>query len=335
MERIFVVLAALLLIGLALRLRLVSRILAARHAGRRIRMEDALKHVHAAELRGATATTASLGGALGLSAAAVVRLVREMEGAGLLESTGVGVGLTSDGRAAALQVIRAHRLLESYLADELSVPLEALHGEADRREHGLRPDEVDALESRLGFPARDPHGDPIPTAGGELREEKASSLVSWPAGRPGRIVHVEDEPSELFAGIVAAGLRPGMNVEILESTPSQVVLWDGARDYVLSRLAAASIDVVPLPQPLRAPLSLSGLEPGASVRVVGLDCQGSTRRRLLDLGLTPGAVVDCCFPAPLGQPVAYRVRGALLALRREQAERIRVERIEGDSGGAP
>lgn len=77
--------------------------------------------------------------------------------------------------------------------------------------------------------------------------------------------------------------------------------------------------------------SLANLVPGQTGRVVALECQGLPRRRLLDLGLTPGVEVQVVMQAALGDPVAFRVRNTLMALRREQAEQILVQRLEDNS----
>jgi ferrous iron transport protein A len=83
--------------------------------------------------------------------------------------------------------------------------------------------------------------------------------------------------------------------------------------------------VVESPHPVRPPFKLTSLKPGESGRVLALRSEGFERRRLLDLGLTPGTVVECEYPSPMGEPTAYRVRGALIALRREQGNQIEIE----------
>jgi Fe2+ transport system protein FeoA len=103
------------------------------------------------------------------------------------------------------------------------------------------------------------------------------------------------------------------------------VIWNGDREHVLSPLAAGNVFVSQLPEPAVPTSRLSALEPGAQGRVVALRSQGLTRRRLLDLGVTPGAIVERAFTSPLGEPVAYRIRGALIALRAEQASEIEIE----------
>lgn len=311
------------------RVGLFARFRRARQLAERALIEDALKHTHARELRGPLATAASLAGTLRVSARRAVDLIATVEAAGLMQSTGEGLRLTERGRRLALRVIRAHRLLERYLADELRIPLESIHEQADRREHTLSPQEVDELEARLGYPRRDPHGDPIPSSAGVLPAEEAATLTDWPIGRAAKVVHLEDEPTEIFAQIAASGLVPGMHIEVLERTEERLVVWDGEREYALAPVAASNVSVVDLPHSLHPPVRLTSLEPGQSGEVLALRCEGANRRRLLDLGLTPGTVVECVFPSPAGEPTAYKVRGALIALRREQAEEIEIDEVIG------
>ena len=95
------------------------------------------------------------------------------------------LSLTEEGRLYALQVIRTHRLWEHYLAHETGVAEREWHARADRVEHQLSPAEVDALSARLGHPVFDPHGDPIPTASGEVRGLEGQPLNTMAAGQSG------------------------------------------------------------------------------------------------------------------------------------------------------
>jgi DtxR family Mn-dependent transcriptional regulator len=306
---------------------LFARWYQARRQAERMLTEDALKHIHARELRGTLATAESLAGKLSVSVKRALELIAEMEEGGLVQSTGPGLRLSANGRQLALRVIRAHRLLERYLADELRMPLEEIHATADRREHTLTPEEVDELEAKLGYPQLDPHGDPIPTSTGSLESLDATALTDWPVGMPAKIVHLEDEPAEALAQIVAAGLALDMHIEVFESSEQRLVVWDGASERVLAPVVASNVFVSELPHPVRPPVKLSSLEPGEAGRVLALRCEGFERRRLLDLGLTPGTRVECAYPGPMGEPTAYRVRGALIALRPEQGDRIEIEPV--------
>jgi DtxR family Mn-dependent transcriptional regulator len=295
---------------------------------RRALVEDVLKFVHAAELRGVLATPESLAGHLRRRVAATIDVVAEMEAGGLIHTTGAGLALTATGQEIAVRVVRAHRLLERYLADELQMPLEAIHAAADRREHGMTVEQTAALDTRLGYPSHDPHGDPIPQPDGRVAPVEAVALTEQPVGRPAVIVHLEDEPTELFRQIAAAGIEPGMRIEVIDASPSQLVIWDGDREHVLSPVAAGNVFVAPLPRPAAPVVRLTALDVGAQGRVVALRSRGLARRRLLDLGVTPGAVVERAFTSPFGEPTAYRVRGALIALRAEQADQIEIEPLD-------
>jgi DtxR family Mn-dependent transcriptional regulator len=148
----------------------VPRWIRRRLVASRVRVEDALKHVYHHESSGNTASIASLGGALETPPATVVALVQRMQQAGLLRLTDGRILLTDEGERYALQVIRAHRLWERYLADRTGVDPREWHANADRYEHRITPERADELAKELGDPRIDPHGDPIPTADGEVPE---------------------------------------------------------------------------------------------------------------------------------------------------------------------
>jgi DtxR family Mn-dependent transcriptional regulator len=293
----------------------------------REQVEDALKHLLNREQSGRHASPESLAGGLQLSPAAVLRLVKRMEIQGLLQSRPDGLHLTPQGERWALQVVRAHRLWEGYLAYEARLPLEKIHGEAHRREHHLTVQQVDELDARLGYPQNDPHGDPIPNRDGVLAEEPGKSLTDWPMDTPGKIVHLEDEPPVAYAQILAEGLRLGQVVRVLEAAPERILLSDGESEFRLAPSVAANVFVAAIPaSPASQPgvIPLSELADGSQGEVVALDeaCQGFTRRRLLDLGMTPGAHLVPEMRNFFGDPRAYRIRGTLIALRKEQAGQV-------------
>ncbi len=326
-------LAALALIVFLPRAGLLAQVRHYRTVRQREQVEDALKHLLDREHQGSHASPESLAGTLGLSRAAAMRLVESMEAQGLIETRGNQLHLTAEGERWALHVLRAHRLWERYLADEARMPLEKVHTEAHRREHRLTAAELDELEAALGHPTRDPHGDPIPTREGNFAREMGTPVTAWPADSPARIVHLEDEPALAYEQLLAAGLRLGQDVRVLERTPQRVVLSDGENEYRLAPAVASNIYVAPLPEHQRLPdqaLPLAELPNGQAAEIVKLDdaVQGLTRRRFLDLGLTPGAIVYPELQNFFGDPRAYRVRGALIALRKEQAAQIWVRPLE-------
>ena len=309
-----------------------------RPARERRQLEDALKHLFEQEYRGRRASIASLSGALRLAARAVVALVGRMQAQGLVEPQGQEFRLTADGERMALQVVRAHRLLERYFADEARLPLADIHAAAERGEHALTPAAADRLSASLGHPRHDPHGDPIPTREGAMPPAAGTPATSWPADVTGRIVHLEDEPEISFAQIVAAGLRMGQRVRIIESTPTRMVLSDGEHEFTLAPAVAANVFLASAPEagPQAGVVRLSDLASDQRAEVIGLDdvCQGFSRRRLMDLGFTEGALVRPFLKTFAGDPRAYDIRGTLVALRREQASQVLVRPI-ADATGSP
>ncbi len=303
-----------------------------RAAQGREQVEDALKHLLDREQQGRHASPESLAGTLGLARPTVTRLIEGMETKGLLESRGDQLHLTAEGERWALHVVRAHRLWERYLADEARMPLEKVHTEAHRREHNFTDAQLDELDAALGHPTRDPHGDPIPTREGTLPKAEGTPITAWQADRPARIVHLEDEPALAFEQILAAGLRLGQDIRILERTPQRVVLSDGENEYRLAPAVASNISVAPLPESellKREAIPLTELAHDRRAEIVTLDdaVQGFTRRRFLDLGLTPGTTIYPELQNFFGDPRGYRVRGTLIALRKDQAVQIWVKPV--------
>ena len=301
---------------------------------RRTRTEDALKHLFDCEYQGRQATHQSLVGVLGLGGRGSTELLARMERLGLLVSTEGGFRLTAEGRSEALRVIRIHRLWERYLADETGLEPERWHPEAERREHRTSAEQAAALSVRLGHPPFDPHGDPIPTEEGDLPPRAGRTLTDFTVGDEVEVVHVEDEPAAVYAQLVAEGVHPGMKLRVTSVAPERIRFEADLDEVVLAPVIAANIFAVPVaeegsdesPVTADATGTLSDVTVGEQALVVGFSrfCRGMERRRLLDLGLLPGTLVAPKMASPSGDPVAYRVRGAVIALRRSQAEQIQV-----------
>ncbi len=312
-------------------LGLLKRLRARSPSAQREQVEDALKYLLQQEQSGRHASPEALAGAMNINATEALKLITHTEAQGLLASRDGGLHLTSQGERWALQIVRAHRLWERYLADEARLPLEKVHSEAERREHGMTAEQIDELDASLGFPISDPHGDPIPDRSGQLAEVEGMPLTAWRVDVPGRIVHLEDEPPLAYAQILAQGLRLGQTIRVLETGPERLLLSDGESEFRLAPAVAANVYINPLPQDMaqKGVMPLSELPDKTQAEIVALDeaCQGFTRRRLLDLGMTPGARLEAEMRNFFGDPRAYRVRGTLVALRREQAAQIWVRPV--------
>lgn len=330
--------ALLVLLVLALAAGVAWRRMSQRTALERRRIEDALKHLFEHEYRGRHASLTSLAGALRLPDSTVLALVGRMQALGLVRAAGQTFDLTSDGERLALQIVRAHRLLERYFADEARLPLAKIHAVAERHEHALSPGDVDRLSASLGHPSYDPHGDPIPSREGAVPPATGTPVTSWPEETSGRIVHLEDEPAISYAQIVAEGLRVGQVVRVIESTPARIVLTDGENEFRLAPAVAANVFLAPAPDAAvhADTIRLSDLPHDQPAEVVALDdrCQGFSRRRLMDLGFTEGAVIRPILRTFAGDPRGYEVRGTVVAIRRDQASEIVVRPIAGNTRGA-
>lgn len=294
--------------------------------------EDALKHIHKCEMSGRHPSLESIAGTLHLTRDATAQLLTNMQNRRLLQIEKGEIRLTPQGRETALHIIRAHRLWEHYLAEETGFAQEEWHGQAEQYEHELTPAQIDALSSRLGNPTHDPHGDPIPTAGGDFILEKGQPLTALPLDTPGRIVHLADEPQVVYAQLVAEGIHPGMVVRVMESTTTRVRFWSNGDEHVLAPIVAGSIAVVLCAAEEKVETAdyelLASLEPGETATVVGLSraSRGAERRRFMDLGIVKGTTITAEMNSPGGDPTAYQIRGALIALRREQANLIKIKK---------
>jgi DtxR family Mn-dependent transcriptional regulator len=300
----------------------------------RVRLEDALKHLYTMESAGARASVDSTAGALGVTRTRAVRILGRLEQQQLARSDGAGIPLTDAGREYALRVVRAHRLWERYLADRTGVAARLWHSEAERKEHELSAAEAESLAERMGRPMYDPHGDPIPTADGDVPPRPGRALSSLGVGESGVITHVEDEPQEAYDKLLAAGLSPGMPVEVVETTPTAVRFVAAGRRQELAPVIAANVTVASALEgttPVEWVTTLADIEVGGRARVLGISpaCQGAQRRRLLDLGVVPGTVIAVEMTSASGDPVAYRIRGAMIALRSNQADWIHVSPVPG------
>ena len=300
---------------------------------KRVQLEDALKHFYMWEQVGRTPTLESIAGRLTISTDDAAQLVTRLTESDFVHPGKEGLTLTKPGRESALRLVRTHRLWERYLADRTGVPAVEWHDEAEIMEHSLSAEQTDALSARLGHPRWDPHGDPIPTASGALPAVEQLSLGLAPLGMALEVIHLEDEPREIFNGLLNRGLVLGGRVEAIERDNRQVrVLVDGS-ECRINMVEAQNVTVRVLPEGQHTgsrPITLADLDLGETARVIDISpaCRGSERRRLLDLGVVRGTEIRVDMESAAGDPVAYLIRGALIALRRSQATWIRIERAE-------
>ncbi|MCZ6702001.1 MAG: FeoA domain-containing protein [Ignavibacteria bacterium] len=294
---------------------------------KRVLIEDSLKHLYNCEYSNINCTLNSIAGSLSIPADDAVQLIARLESMSLITSHEKGLRLTSEGRSYALRIIRVHRLWERYLADETGVDEADWHTVAEEIEHEISQDEADELSAQIGNPVYDPHGDPIPSSGGDLPAKKGRPLNSLRPGEFARIIHVEDEPHAIYTQLLAEGIYPGMQVKMMAITNERIIFIANGEEVVLAPLFAKNITITPIREEVTVKgkfIKLSSLAIGEKGVVLGISkrCRGQQRRRLMDLGLVPGTVVEAEMKSIGGDPVAYRIRGASIAIRKKQADRI-------------
>lgn len=184
-------------------------------------VEDYLKTIYNLQQGGAPATTNAIAASMGLRAASVTAMLQQLSEQGLADYTPYkGVHLTETGLAAALRVIRRHRLIEVYLHQDLGVPWDHVHEEAERLEHAISPYLEERIDARLGYPSFDPHGAPIPTSAGTVTERAMIRLSDLPPNTPSVLSHVPDHDPALLRYAASLGLVPGATVTVLEVDPA-------------------------------------------------------------------------------------------------------------------
>lgn len=295
--------------------------------------EDVLKQAYHLREKRRDVTLESVAGALHRQQDDLTAVVSELGSDGLIETRGDQLRLTEEGTTAALKLIRSHRLWERYLAEETGVGASRWHQEAEKQEHLLTTEDADALARRLGHPMYDPHGDPIPQKDLELPVPRGRSLATATMGEEYLVIHLEDEPATVYNEIVANEIFRGSRLRLLEKDQSHATLECDGKQVRLPLLSLGNITIVPSRE--RQPLvhtgrRLSDLTAGQEGKVISLSpaCRGMQRRRLLDLGILPGTSITAELVSPFGDPVGYRIRGSLVALRQSEADLVNVEREE-------
>ena len=184
-------------------------------------VQDYAKAVYALEAReGGAVSTNHLAERLGVTPGSVSAMVRKLSDVGLLEHEPYrGVRLTDQGRRVALEVLRHHRLIELFLAEELGMSWDRVHAEAEVLEHVISEDLEQLIAARLGDPRLDPHGDPIPTARFEIDERPTGSLDELADGARGRFVRISDSDPEMLRYLADQGIALGDRLEVASRQP--------------------------------------------------------------------------------------------------------------------
>ncbi|MHB8658045.1 MAG: metal-dependent transcriptional regulator [Solirubrobacteraceae bacterium] len=215
-------------------------------------IQDYAKAVYALEARkGGVAATNDLADRLGVTPGSVSAMVRKLSEMGLVEHEPYrGVRLTQSGRRVALEVLRHHRLLELYLAEELGMPWDRVHAEAEVLEHVISEELERLISARLGNPTIDPHGDPIPTPTFEIDEGTTVSLDELTPGMGGRFVRVSDSDPEMLRYLAGIEISLGDRLEVYDRQPfgGPVFVRVGTREIPLGGQLAQAMRLEPDPR---------------------------------------------------------------------------------------
>lgn len=298
----------------------------------KVLIEDALKHFYDGEYNSYTCTIESLSKILSIKGETAKNLIKRLEELGLIIRKNENILLTDIGKSYALKIVRIHRLLERYLAENTSVDDKDWHKLAEEREHQLDIEEANRIAVKLGNPLIDPHGDPIPTESGEIPLLKSIPLNQLEEGMYANIVHIEDEPNEIFAEINSRGLYPNMQLHLLQNKNNVIKIEAEGNIITLSPAAASNINVIPISEEMYIRESfqpLSSLNLGEVAEVVGLSkaLRGQQRRRMLDFGIVPGTKIKAILESVGKDPIAYEIRGTIIALRKNQSDYVYIKKI--------
>jgi len=183
-------------------------------------VEDYLKSIYHLSSQGGFATTSDIAAMLEIAPPSVSGMMKRLSETGLIEHVPYrGVQLTHQGRHAALQMIRRHRILELYLTQQLGYDWGDVHEEAERLEHAVSEQLIDRMAGALGDPRYDPHGAPIPTAAGEIEEAELVTLADAAVGATLLLRQVGDEDQARLHYLAEQGLTPGTRLTVVERQP--------------------------------------------------------------------------------------------------------------------
>lgn len=166
-----------------------------------------------------SATATEISQKTGLKLSSVSDAMRRLGEAGLvIYSPYAAIELTELGRGHALSMVRRHRLIETFLVEILGYRWDQVHDEAESLEHAVSDFMIDQIDKKLGFPKRDPHGDPIPAASGTIEIPNAMKLNLVPAQSKGLVRRISDADPELLMFFDRHQIGLDTQIEVLEPT---------------------------------------------------------------------------------------------------------------------
>jgi DtxR family Mn-dependent transcriptional regulator len=209
-------------------------------------IEDYLKSIYELQGEHGKVSTSMLAARMGLAPPSVTGMLKKLAAQGLVDHRPYQrTVLTEAGRRRALAVIRRHRLAETFLAQTLQLPLDAVHAEAHKWEHVLSPQVVERLDALLGHPTVDPHGAPIPTRDGKIVLYRRTALAELAAGQSAVVAEVSDHDAPLLRYLDQLGLLPKARVLVLAREPfdGPISLQVGEQEHMVGSEVARQVFV--------------------------------------------------------------------------------------------
>jgi DtxR family transcriptional regulator, Mn-dependent transcriptional regulator len=185
-----------------------------------------LRVIYLLSFRAPPVLTGDVAARLGVAAPSVSAMLRRLGAAGLLAASGSGgIALSEHGQRHAREVVRRHRLIETFLVRAVGMSWDEVHEEAEALQQVVSDLLIDRIDAALGYPRRDPHGDPIPQRSGDHVEDWPPALAGIAAGTCFRVDRVSDEDSAALHYLAEMGIRPGVVLRVLEREPFGGPLW--------------------------------------------------------------------------------------------------------------
>ncbi|GGG07684.1 DtxR family transcriptional regulator [Rhodococcoides trifolii] len=180
--------------------------------------QDYLKVIWtASEYSDEPVSTKMLSERIGVSPSTVSEAIRKLSDQGMVDHARYGaIALTETGRRAAVAMVRRHRLIETFLVQELGYGWDEVHDEAEVLEHAVSDLLMDRIDIKLGHPDRDPHGDPIPTADGDIPAPRAIPLSEFRVGQEGRVARISDADPDMLRYFDTVGISLDLTIEMVE-----------------------------------------------------------------------------------------------------------------------
>ena len=298
----------------------------------KIIIEDILKQLYHFQNSGNRIDTKTLVEVLNFKNKSIIDAIQKMSVNNLVYFDSDILKLTDEGMEYALRIVRVHRLWERYLADKTGFHKNEWHDRAEEMEHKLSHEETNKLAVTLGNPKFDPHGDPIPTKNGKIAKISGVELPLLPVNSIARITHIEDEPEVIYKQILAENIHIGSLIKVIENNNTRIVFQSEGEEFKLAPIVASNLTAAPIEKEITVEdnvARLSSLQEEETAEIIGIskESRGESRRRLLDLGFVKGSTIKIDLLNPLGEPHAYLIKGTSIALRKDQASKILIKKL--------